>query len=69
MTSTHIPIGTWVRSVTVGKAPAFVGEIIDRIDGEYIVRDAERRRWLRLECELEPMTRCALSHQQRGPAT
>ena len=43
----------WVRSTRVGAKGSFVGKIVDISSGEYIVRDAERRRWLRKEGELE----------------
>jgi hypothetical protein len=43
----------WVRSTRVGSKGSFIGQIIDISKGEYIVRDAERRRWLRKEGELE----------------
>jgi hypothetical protein len=44
--------GDWVKSARRGPRGSFVGRIVDTIDGEYIVRDAERRRWLRTESEL-----------------
>lgn len=46
--------GDWVRSVRRGSKGAFIGEIIDTSEGEYVVRDVERRRWLRTEAELSP---------------
>ena len=43
----------WVRSK--GKIP-FVGQITDVLPGgEYVIRDAERKKWLRKEDELEPL--------------
>jgi hypothetical protein len=44
----------WVRSVRRGSKGSFIGQIVDTIDGEYIVRDTERRRWLRKASELQP---------------
>jgi hypothetical protein len=46
--------GNWVQSAPVGSKGAFVGEVCEVLGGrEYVVRDAERRRWLRHERELE----------------
>jgi len=44
--------GDWVHSVRVGSKGQFVGEVIGFSDDEYIIRDAEKRRWLRSEGEL-----------------
>jgi hypothetical protein len=45
--------GNWVQSARVGSKGSFVGEIREVLDGsEYVVRDTERRRWLRHESEL-----------------
>jgi len=44
----------WVESARVKSKGKFVGQIVDIIDGDYVVRDAERRRWLRTEAELSP---------------
>ncbi|WFU52253.1 hypothetical protein QA639_21330 [Bradyrhizobium pachyrhizi] len=45
----------WVRSVRVGSKGSFVGQIKDVLDGgEYVVRDDDRKRWLRKEDELSP---------------
>ena len=49
--------GDWVKSARRGPKGSFVGRIVDTIDGEYIVRDTERHRWLRKENELELATR------------
>jgi hypothetical protein len=47
--------GDWVQSTRVKHQPAFAGQVIEVLDGgEYVVRDAERRRWLRKEDELSP---------------
>jgi hypothetical protein len=47
--------GDWIQSAKVKHQPAFVGEVIDVLDGGgYVIRDAERRRWLRQEGELSP---------------
>ena len=54
MTTQQYQIGQWVRSIPVGKAPAFVGEIVVAGQG-YIIRDAQKRRWFRLQEELEPL--------------
>lgn len=41
-------IGQWVRSRQVGSKEPFVGHVAQRFsDGTYVIRDAERRRWLR----------------------
>lgn len=45
-------IKDWVRSERVRSKGSFVGQIIDTINGQYVVRDAERQRWLRTEDEL-----------------
>jgi hypothetical protein len=42
----------WVASAPVKRKGKFVGQVIDIIDGDYVVRDAERRKWLRTEAEL-----------------
>jgi hypothetical protein len=44
--------GDWVKAVRRGSKGSFVGQIVDTIDGDYIVRDADRLRWLRSEKEL-----------------
>ena len=47
--------GDWVESDRVGSKGSFVGEVIGFGDpGEYIVRDPEKLRWLRMENELSP---------------
>ncbi|UPT95429.1 hypothetical protein J4G48_0040455 [Bradyrhizobium barranii subsp. apii] len=46
--------GDWVHSVRVGSKGQFVGEVVDISEGEYVVRDGERKRWLRAEGELSP---------------
>lgn len=58
-------IGQWVRSIPVGKAPAFAGQIVEYIckpdrrsrdfNKFYVVRDAEKRRFARTAGELEPL--------------
>ncbi|MCK1543326.1 hypothetical protein IVB12_15530 [Bradyrhizobium sp. 179] len=45
-------IGDWVRSVPVNYKGSFNGQIVDTINGDYVVRDAEKRRWLRSADEL-----------------
>lgn len=42
----------WVRSARVGSKGSFVGQIVGTSQGDYIVRDADRKRWLRAESEL-----------------
>jgi hypothetical protein len=44
--------GDWVRSARVGSKGPFNAEIIAISQGEYILRDADRNRWLRKESEL-----------------
>jgi hypothetical protein len=47
--------GDWVQSARVKHQPAFVGQVIETLDGgEYVLRDAERNKWLRKEGELSP---------------
>ena len=46
--------GEWVQSARFGSKGPFVGQIVDFSQGDYIVRDVERRRWLRKEGELSP---------------
>jgi hypothetical protein len=48
-------VGQWVRSLPVGVAPAFVGQIIERADQGYIVRDDWRRRFARTAEQLESL--------------
>lgn len=48
-------IGQWVKSIAVGKAPAFNGEIVQREGTFYILRDSENRRFYRTYSELEPI--------------
>lgn len=55
MTQQQYEIGQWVRSIPVGKAPAFNGEIIEHGIGGYTVRDADKVRGFRLREELEPL--------------
>jgi hypothetical protein len=45
-------VGDWVRSARVGSKGSFVGQIVDRLDGDFILRDIERRKWLRKADEL-----------------
>lgn len=52
-------IGQWVRSARVGSKGSFVGKIVSSKkyvvhEGEYIVEDAEKRKWLRHQDELSP---------------
>lgn len=55
MTKRKFSKGDWVQSTRVKHQGAFTGQIIDVWPGgEYVVRDAERRRWLRKEDELSP---------------
>lgn len=43
----------WVRSVRVGSKGSFVGQVKEVLDGdEYVVRDDDRKRWLRKGSEL-----------------
>ncbi|MCA1379442.1 hypothetical protein I6F34_01230 [Bradyrhizobium sp. BRP05] len=50
--------GDWVHSARKGSKPAFVGEVREVLGGgEYVIRDTERRRWLRHESELTPAAR------------
>ena len=44
--------GDWVTSVRRGSKGSFVGEIIDICGDEYVIRDAEKLRWLRKPAEL-----------------
>lgn len=46
--------GDWVHSVRVGSKGQFVGEVIGISEGEYIVRDPDKLKWLRAEGELSP---------------
>lgn len=46
--------GEWVQSARVGNATKFVGQVIGHSQGQYIIRDADRVRWLRFEEELSP---------------
>jgi hypothetical protein len=41
-----------------GQGP-FVAEIIEISQGEYILRDSDRKRWLRKESELTPAKKAA----------
>jgi hypothetical protein len=45
-------IKDWVRSVPVNHKGSFNGQIIDKIGNEFVVRDAEKRKWLRTADEL-----------------
>ena len=45
-------VGDWVRSARVGSKGPFVGQIVSRLDGDYILRDIERKKWLRKADEL-----------------
>jgi hypothetical protein len=51
--------GDWVRSARVGSKSSFNAEVIEIWQGEYILRDADRNRWLRKESELSPAERKA----------
>jgi hypothetical protein len=44
--------GDWVHSVRVGSKGQFVGEVIGFSEGEYVVRDPDKLKWLRAEGEL-----------------
>lgn len=48
-------VGQWVRSRPYGARPAVVGEIIEIDRSRYIIRDATKKRWFRLQEELEPL--------------
>lgn len=54
MTQQH-EVGAWVRSLPVGSAPAFIGQIIERDGDTYTVRDDWRRRFSRKADELETL--------------
>jgi hypothetical protein len=43
----------WVRSARYREKGSFVGQIIGTSKGEYIIRDADRVKWLRTEDQLE----------------
>jgi hypothetical protein len=45
-------IGDWVRSLPFRNKGSFVGQIVDTIGRDYVVRDAEKRKWLRTAEEL-----------------
>lgn len=45
-------IKDWVRSVPVKYKGSFNGQIVDKIGNEWVVRDAEKRKWLRTTDEL-----------------
>lgn len=47
-------IGDWVRSLPFRNKGAFVGQIVDTIGRDYVIRDAEKRKWLRTAEELRP---------------
>ena len=58
MTETTTPtfqIGQWVRSRPVGGIPTFNGEIIERHDDSYVIRDSMKRRFWRGPEQLEPL--------------
>jgi hypothetical protein len=43
-------IGDWVRSARVGSKGPFVAQIVEKSGADFIIKDIERRRWLRT-CE------------------
>jgi hypothetical protein len=45
-------IKSWVRSARYKSKGPFVGQIIGTSKGEYIIRDADRVKWLRTEDQL-----------------
>jgi hypothetical protein len=45
-------IKAWVRSAPYRSKGSFVGQIIGTSQGEYIIRDADRVKWLRTEDQL-----------------
>lgn len=45
-------IGDWVRSVPFRNKDTFNGQIVDTINGAFIVRDPENRRWVRDAADL-----------------
>lgn len=47
-------VGDWVRSKKVGAHPPFVGQIKEKLGDDFVLRDDERRRWLRTAAELQP---------------
>lgn len=58
--------GDWVESARVKHKGKFVGQVIDTIDGEYIIRDAERAKWLRKEEDLSPAKAKADNDNERA---
>lgn len=58
--------GDWVESTRVKQKGKFVGQVIDQIDGDYVIRDAERRKWLRKEEELSPAKPKAHNDNERA---
>lgn len=42
----------WVRSARYKAKGSFVGQIVGFSQGEYIIRDADRVKWLRTEDQL-----------------
>ncbi|WP_439392365.1 hypothetical protein ACRQ5Q_22480 [Bradyrhizobium sp. PMVTL-01] len=50
-----VKIGQHLRSKAVGKKSAFVGEVVEVRADTVILRDAQRRRWLREWHEVETL--------------
>lgn len=46
--------GDWVHSKRRGSKGSFIGQVVDISEGEYVIRDNERLKWLRTEDELSP---------------
>jgi hypothetical protein len=46
-------IGDWVESEAVNHKGKFVGQVVDIMNAQYVIRDAERRKWLRQSRELK----------------
>lgn len=58
--------GDWVESARVGSKGKFVGEVIGTSQGEYVIRDADRVKWLRKEDELSPAKPKAANDNERA---
>jgi hypothetical protein len=56
--------GDWVRSARVRSKGPFNAEVVEIWQGEYILRDADRNRWLRKESEV-----FAASEEEGGSMT
>lgn len=57
----------WVRSARVGAKGSFVGQVKEVLDGdEYVVRDDDRKRWLRKGSELTKANPKADNNNERA---